>query len=144
VVSVIQEKINMLAQNMALLDPSIFRMYDIRGIVGKTLTDEHTYLIGKAYGSYIQELGEKRVVVARDGRLSSPVLAPALSEGLISAGCDVINIGLQPTPLLYFALSQFDSRCGLMVTGSHNPKDYNGIKGVVNGKSLSPEEIQEL
>lgn len=134
----------MLAKSQDFFDPNIFRTYDIRGIAGKTLTDEHVFYIGKAFGSYIIEQGHKKLIMARDGRISSPVLAPALCEGLMSTGCEVINIGMMPTPMMYYALNKFSARCGVMLTGSHNPRDYNGVKGVVNGKSLTADEIQGL
>lgn len=126
------------------LDPTIFRTYDIRGIAGRTLSDDHVFFIGKALGTLIQERGERLVVVARDGRISSPVLAPALIEGILSSGCDVINLGMSPTPLLYFAIQYFNAKSGVMLTGSHNPSDYNGIKAVVNKKCLTADEIQSI
>lgn len=134
----------MITDHKVGLDPTIFRTYDIRGIAGKSLSDNHVFLIGKALGSLIQERGERLVVLARDGRISSPVLAPALTEGLLSSGCDVINLGMSPTPLLYFAIEYFNAKSGVMLTGSHNPSDYNGIKAVVNRKSLTADEIQSL
>lgn len=134
----------MIAERKPILDPTIFRTYDIRGVAGKTLNDDDVFVIGKALGATIQEYGEKQLVMARDGRLSSPVLSKALIEGLVSSGCDVINLGMQATPLLYFALKHFAVTSGVMLTGSHNPADYNGIKAVIAGKSMSAQQIQEL
>jgi phosphomannomutase / phosphoglucomutase len=122
----------------------IFRAYDIRGIVGKTLTKEVVYDIGKAFGSEAKELGCKTVVVGRDGRISSPELADALSQGIISTGCDVLDVGMVPTPVLYFVVHHTDGRTGVMITGSHNPADYNGLKMMIKGETLAGERIQQL
>lgn len=127
-----------------MLDPSIFRAYDIRGVAGVSLTEESVSLIGKALGSLVRSLGDNQITVARDGRLSGPVLFQALSEGIRSTGCDVINLGIVPTPLLYYAAYLFDQHSGVMLTGSHNPPDYNGLKMVVQGKTLSEEGITAL
>lgn len=128
----------------AVLDPSIFRAYDIRGIVGKTLTEEGVFLIGKAIGSLVREAGEQQVTIARDGRSSGPMLAKALSDGLLSVGCNVVDLGMVPTPLLYFAAYHSNDRSGVMVTGSHNPPDYNGLKIVVKGKTLVEDQVKNL
>jgi phosphomannomutase / phosphoglucomutase len=122
----------------------IFRAYDIRGIVGKTLTKEIVYDIGRALGSEAKELGCKTVVVGRDGRISSPELADALSQGIISTGCDVLDVGMVPTPVLYFVVHHTDGRTGVMITGSHNPADYNGLKMMIKGETLAGERIQQL
>ncbi|WP_408608947.1 phosphomannomutase/phosphoglucomutase [Aquicella siphonis] len=126
------------------IHPSAFRSYDIRGIVGKALTKESVFLIGKAIGSLLHDLNEQKITLARDGRHSSPVLAEALSAGLQSAGCDVVNIGVVPTPLLYYATHIFDFHSGVMLTGSHNPSEYNGVKMVIKGATLAENGIQEL
>lgn len=126
------------------VDPSIFRSYDIRGIVGETLTPAVVKLIGQAIGSMVIDAGAKEIVIARDGRLSGPELSKALSDGLMLAGCDVIDIGLTPTPILYFAAQQFEDHSGVMLTGSHNPANYNGLKTVIKGKHLSEEMIQAI
>lgn len=126
------------------MNSGIFRAYDIRGIVGDTLTEESVLLIGKAIGSLVQELGGHQVVLARDGRLSGPQLSPCLSAGLLSTGCDVIDIGMVPTPLLYYTTHRLNQCSGVMLTGSHNPPNYNGIKMVVQGRSLSEAEIKAL
>ncbi|MBU2712801.1 phosphomannomutase/phosphoglucomutase [Zooshikella harenae] len=124
---------------------SIFRAYDIRGVVGDTLTYETAQLIGQAVGSEAQARGEKCVIVGADGRLSSPEISHKLIQGIISSGCDVINIGMVPTPVLYFATHIIDeSNSGVMVTGSHNPSNYNGFKTVLAGQTLANEDIQQL
>ncbi len=134
----------MLEKSVSSLDPSIFRTYDIRGIVGQSLTEESIFLIGKAIGSLIQERGENEVAVGRDGRLSSPLLIKPLCAGIQSTGCDVIDVGMVPTPLLYYAAYVFETHSGVMLTGSHNPSDYNGVKIVVRGSALSEEAIKAL
>lgn len=126
------------------IDRSIFRAYDIRGVVGSTLTAGTAMLIGQAVGSVVREKGLREVVVARDGRLSGPELAEAVARGLRNAGCDVIDIGAVPTPVLYFATHQLRTGSGIMVTGSHNPPDYNGFKIMVAGETLAEEAIQDL
>ncbi|NOV32510.1 phosphomannomutase/phosphoglucomutase [Methylomonas sp. ZR1] len=122
----------------------IFRTYDIRGIVGRGLTPETVRNIGRALGSEARQLNIKTIVMGRDGRLSSPGLADALAKGITEAGCDVLNIGLVPTPLLYFVTQHSEGRSGVMITGSHNPADYNGLKLVLNGETLSGDKIQQL
>lgn len=126
------------------LQASIFRAYDIRGIVDLTLTNETVFLIGKALGSLVREEGEHQIIIARDGRLSGPVLSKALSDGILSVGCDVIDIGMVPTPLLYYATTIFSEHSGVMLTGSHNPPEYNGLKIVVKGMALAEEGITDL
>lgn len=124
---------------------SIFRAYDIRGIVDDTLTEETVEMIGRAVGSEAAERGESSVVVARDGRLSGARLQAALMRGLTAAGRDVIDIGMVPTPVLYFATHILDgTQSGVMVTGSHNPPDYNGFKIVLGGETLSGDAIKAL
>jgi phosphomannomutase/phosphoglucomutase len=131
-------------KSVSVLDPSIFRTYDIRGIVNKSLTDEAVFLIGKAIGSLLYEHGESTVAVARDGRLSGPHLIEILCSGILSTGCDVTDIGMVPTPLLYYAAQMFATHSGVMLTGSHNPSEYNGIKMVIQGATLSAEDIKKL
>jgi phosphomannomutase/phosphoglucomutase len=123
---------------------SIFRAYDIRGIVDNQLTPDVVREIGKAIGSEAFDRGEQKVVVARDGRLSGPQLIDALKEGLKSSGRDVIDIGEVPTPVLYFATNYLDTRSGVMLTGSHNPANYNGLKIVLAGETLAQKDIQQL
>ena len=126
------------------IDPAIFRAYDIRGIVETALTPEAVELIGQAFGSEAIVQGQETVVIARDGRLSSPILAKALAAGLQAAGCGVIDIGLVPTPVLYFATYQLDTGTGIMITGSHNPPEYNGLKMMMASNTLHGETIQDL
>ena len=126
------------------VDRSIFRAYDIRGVVGETLTGDVARLIGRAVGSTVRERGLYEVVVGRDGRLSGPDLAAELIKGLRQSGCDVIDIGAVPTPVLYFATYHLNAGSGVMVTGSHNPPEYNGFKIVVGGETLAEDAIQAL
>lgn len=130
--------------NESKVDPAIFRAYDIRGIVGDTLTPETVFEIGRAIGSEAYFRGEQTVVVGRDGRLSGPELAEALIRGLRSTGRDVKDVGQVPTPVLYFAAQYLGAHSGVMVTGSHNPPEYNGLKIVLAGETLAGETIQEL
>ncbi len=123
---------------------SIFRAYDIRGVVDKTLTEDGVYKIGMAIGSEAEKRGQQGVVVARDGRNSGPTLLEALIRGLRDSGRDVIDIGMVPTPVLYFANHFLETGTGVMLTGSHNPPDYNGLKIVIDGETLSGETIQDL
>lgn len=122
----------------------IFKAYDIRGIVDKTLTPEIVEAIGHALGSEAVARAQKTICVGYDGRLSGPTLASALSRGIRKAGIDVINLGLVATPVVYFAAFHLKTDCGVMVTGSHNPPDYNGLKMVLNGETLSGDAIQGL
>ncbi|HEY9133792.1 MAG TPA: phosphomannomutase/phosphoglucomutase [Dyella sp.] len=126
------------------VDPTIFRAYDVRGIVGKTLTVEVARLLGQSIGTVMREKGLREIVVGRDGRLSGPELAGALSDGLRAAGIDVIDVGAVPTPVVYYAAYRFNTGSGVAVTGSHNPPDYNGFKIVVGGETLSEGAIQDL
>lgn len=132
------------ASSKVQVPENIFRAYDIRGIVDKQLTPEVVREIGKAIGSEAFDRGEQKVVVARDGRLSGPTLLTALKEGLMASGRDVIDIGEVPTPVLYFATNYLDTRTGVMLTGSHNPSNYNGLKIVIAGETLAKENIQKL
>ena len=126
------------------LPASIFRAYDIRGIVGDSLTPEAAYWIGRAIGSESLAAGEPHVSAGRDGRLSGPELASALIRGLADSGCQVSDIGMVPTPVLYYATHVLEGRSGVMLTGSHNPPDYNGFKIVIAGDTLANEQIQRL
>jgi phosphomannomutase/phosphoglucomutase len=141
---VIEENPLAIHDDAAPIDPSIFRAYDIRGVVDQTLTTSTVRQIGRAIGSEALQRGRNTVVVARDGRLSGPALSQALVEGITSTGCDVRDIGCVPTPVLYFATYYLDTQTGVMVTGSHNPPDYNGLKIVIDGETLSGESIQSL
>jgi phosphomannomutase/phosphoglucomutase len=122
----------------------IFRAYDIRGVIGRELTPQVAVLIGQAIGSVLQVQGLRDIVVGRDGRLSGPELSASLIEGLRRAGCDVVDIGLAPTPVVYFASYHLRAGSCVAVTGSHNPPDYNGFKIVVGGETLSGDAITEL
>ncbi|PHS30287.1 MAG: phosphoglucomutase [Methylophaga sp.] len=126
------------------VDPSIFKAYDIRGIVGESLTEEAVKVIGHAVGSEALDQGLTSLVVGRDGRHSSPSLSEALIEGILASGCDVVNVGMVPTPLVYFAAEHSDSKSGIMVTGSHNPANYNGLKIVLAGKALLGDELKAI
>ena len=128
----------------AVAPQSIFRAYDIRGVVGKTLTIDIARDIGMAIGSEGRDRGVKQLVVARDGRLSGAEMSTALTEGLCAVGIDVIDVGAVPTGVLYFATHHLDTGSGVMVTGSHNPAEYNGFKIVLGGETLAGEAIQEL
>lgn len=129
---------------MSLLSPSIFKAYDIRGIIGKTLDADVAYLIGQAFGSAAVAKGEKTVVIGRDGRLSGPDLITALAKGLQSTGVDVIDLGVVVTPMVYFGTNVLGATSGIMVTGSHNPPDYNGFKMVLAGEAIYGDAILAL
>ena len=124
--------------------PEIFKAYDIRGIVDKTLTAEAVRAIGHALGSEAVARDQKAIAVGRDGRLSGPELAGALADGIRAAGVDVIDVGCVPTPLTYFAAYELGTNSCVSVTGSHNPPDYNGLKMVLGGQTLFGELIQAL
>ncbi len=125
-------------------NPTILREYDVRGIVGKTLTAEDAFALGRAYGSLASDEGARRIAVGRDGRLHSPELESALVDGLMECGLDVLRIGVGASPMLYYATEVLDVQGGIQVTGSHNPPEYNGFKMLLNGRSVFGEEIQEL
>ena len=129
---------------MNLPVPEIFKAYDIRGIVGKTLTRDSVFSIGRAIGSEARERKVARIVVGRDGRLSGPELSQALMEGICAAGIDVVDIGMVPTPLGYFAANHLDTGSAVMVTGSHNPPDYNGFKIMLGWDTLHSTAITAL
>jgi len=123
----------------------IFRSYDIRGVVGKDLDAELAEKIGQAIGSEALDKGEQSLIVARDGRTHSQDLTTALIKGILRTGCNVVNVGIVPTPLMYFATYHFsDVRSGVMVTASHNPAEYNGFKVVINNNALADEAVMEL
>src|SRR2546421_3266359 len=123
---------------------SIFREYDIRGVVGKDLTVELAEKIGRAYGSRAVRAGAKAIAVGRDGRTSAPVMREAVLKGLLGGGLDVVDIGVCPTPLLYFALFTLPVGGGVMVTASHNPPEYNGFKLSIGKASMHGADIQSL
>jgi len=129
---------------MVNIPESIFRAYDIRGIVGETLTEDVVEQIGQAVGSESQSRGAGTIVVGRDGRLSGPSLQSALMRGLQISGMEVIDIGQAPTPMIYFAAVHLKASSCVAVTGSHNPPDYNGLKIVAAGETLSADAIQDI
>jgi phosphomannomutase len=125
-------------------NPTILREYDIRGIVGTTLTEADAYALGRTFGSQTRDEGARRIAVGRDGRTHSGMLEAALIRGLNEAGIDVVLIGQGPSPMLYFATYYLDVDGGIQVTGSHNPADYNGFKLLLKGRSVFGEEIQAI
>jgi phosphomannomutase len=125
-------------------NPTILREYDIRGIVGDTLTEADAYGLGRTFAALAKENGAKRIAVGRDGRTHSPMLEAELVRGLSEGGIDVVRIGMGPSPMLYFATYTLDVDGGIQVTGSHNPGDYNGFKLLLNGSSVFGAAIQEL
>jgi phosphomannomutase len=125
-------------------DPTILREYDIRGVVGTTLSAADARAIGRTYAITLAEAGGNRLAIGYDGRLTSPELEAALVDGVISEGADVVRIGRGPTPMLYYAAATLGVDGGIMVTGSHNPPDYNGFKFVFQGKSFYGAQIQRL
>lgn len=136
---------NMSNYNISYTVPqSIFRAYDIRGVVDDTFTEDNIYTIGLAIGSEALDRGEHTIAIGRDGRLSGPALSQALQEGIAASGCNVINIGMVATPVLYYATHTLNTRSGVMLTGSHNPPEYNGIKIVIGGETLFEQTILKL
>ena len=129
-------------------DKTILRSYDIRGIYGKTLTDEDAFMLGFFFGTTVRKKNPDKkhplIIIGMDGRLSSPILEQKLNEGLENSGCEIFRIGLGPTPMLYFASNYYKADGAIQVTGSHNPKDYNGFKIVLNQNSFFGEDIQKL
>jgi len=126
------------------INTNIFRAYDVRGIAYEDLSEEIVTKLGKSLGSSALIRGETSLIVGRDGRNSSPDMYYWLSEGIQSTGCNVINIGTVPTPLLYFSTHKLSASSGVMITGSHNPANYNGFKLVNNKRTISGEEIQQI
>jgi len=129
---------------MSRVPPEIFKAYDIRGVVGQTLTAETCELIGRAIGAEARALNCSRLALGRDGRLSGPELAGSVARGLQLSGVDVVDIGQVATPILYFATFHLGTGSGIMLTGSHNPPDYNGLKMMLAGETLAGEAIQKL
>ncbi|WP_043836139.1 phosphoglucomutase/phosphomannomutase PgmG [Muricoccus aerilatus] len=125
-------------------DPTSLREYDIRGVVGKTLSGEDAFAIGRVFGTIVSRAGGKTVAVGYDGRLSSPMLEERLVAGLMASGMEVVRIGCAPTPMLYFASYHFKADGAVMVTGSHNPPDYNGFKSMLGKKPFFGKDIQQL
>ena len=129
---------------MLTLSATIFKAYDIRGVIGKTLDAVIARQIGLAFGAAVRAKGEHTVIVGRDGRLSGPQLSRAVAEGVQMAGLHVLDIGVVATPMLYFATHVLEAQSGIMVTGSHNPPDYNGFKMVLAGEAIYGEAISSL
>ncbi|NCS65813.1 MAG: phosphomannomutase/phosphoglucomutase [Hydrogenophilales bacterium CG03_land_8_20_14_0_80_62_28] len=129
---------------MSNIPAEIFKAYDIRGVVGRTLMPETVEKIGQALGSEAKARGRDEIAIGRDGRLSGPSLAAALARGIQAAGANVVDVGLVTTPMTYFAAYHLGTQCAVMVTGSHNPPDYNGLKMVLADETLSGEAIQAL
>lgn len=126
------------------MNPGIFREYDIRGIAGKDLNENDALLIGKGVGTFLQQRGRSRLTVGRDCRLTSDLYTKKVIEGLLSTGCDVTDIGVCPTPILYFSITHFDQQGGVMVTASHNPPEYNGFKLCIGTDSIFGKDIQKI
>ncbi|HEX8058124.1 MAG TPA: phosphomannomutase, partial [Novosphingobium sp.] len=125
--------------------PTVLREYDIRGIIGKTLSVEDARALGRSFATLLRRAGGMKVVVGYDGRVSSPILEDALIEGLTGSGADVVRVGLGPTPMLYYAEASFeDVDGGIQITGSHNPANYNGFKMMFQGRPFFGEDIVEL
>ncbi|MBS7669284.1 phosphoglucomutase/phosphomannomutase PgmG [Croceicoccus gelatinilyticus] len=126
-------------------DPTVLREYDIRGIIGETLGPDDARAIGRSFGTLLRRAGGKKVAIGYDGRVSSPMLEHALCEGLTSTGCDVVRVGMGPTPMLYYAeASAEDVDGGIQITGSHNPPNYNGFKMVFQGRPFFGADILEI
>ena len=134
----------LLTQSPPDLDPNIFREYDIRGVAGGNLSQEAVYWIARAFAAQCISQGIHKCVVGGDGRLSTPLIRNGLSQGLSKGGLDVLDIGTAPTPLLYYATHRFETGTGIMITGSHNPAEYNGLKMVIGHIALSGENIIQL
>src|SRR3990167_6743583 len=124
------------------IDPGVFRAYDIRGVIGNQLDENSFYSIGRAISIRLTKLDRKDILVARDGRLTSDKLTKALINGLLDSGINVVDLGLVPTPVMYYATNTYGIDSGLMVTGSHNPSEYNGIKMVLAGSTLALNDIE--
>lgn len=130
--------------DISAVKPEIFRACDIRGVVGKTLTKDVAYLLGLSFGTLALQKNQSQVVVGRDGRHSGAWLSASLCQGLIDSGCDVIDLGQVPTPVVYFATFALETATGIMITGSHNPPDYNGFKMMLAGDTLAEQEVEAL
>lgn len=126
------------------IEPTILREYDIRGVIGETLSNEDARAIGRAFGTAVVEKGGKSVCVGYDGRLSSPELEEAVVEGLVQCGLKAVRIGLGPTPMLYFAVNVVPADAGIMISGSHNPPEYNGFKMMMGKAPFYGDDILRL
>src|ERR1700722_19364298 len=130
--------------NALMLKPTIFREYDIRGIADEELTDSGIELLGQAFGTYLQRHSGRKITLGRDTRLSSTRLRDALMRGLKASGCDVTDLGVVPTPVLYYSVFRLKADGAVMITASHNPAEFNGFKSVCGASTLHGEAIQEL
>jgi len=126
------------------MNPEIYREYDIRGVIGEDIREDEYVILGRGFGTYFNQVGEKTIILGRDCRLSSPKISDEVTEGLINSGCNVVDIGICPTPILYFALRHLKADGGIMITASHNPPDYNGFKVCSGFDTIYGEEIQKL
>ncbi|UCC66640.1 MAG: phosphomannomutase, partial [Deltaproteobacteria bacterium] len=126
------------------MNPEIFREYDIRGVVGRDLTEETVHELGKGCGSYFAHHGVKRITVGRDCRISSDFFRDALLKGLLASGMEVTDVGVCPAPLLYFSIVHLGQDGGVMITGSHNPPEFNGFKVCVGKDPIYGEELQKV
>lgn len=126
------------------MNPGIFREYDIRGVAGKDMTEDDVVNIGKASGTFLRRKGCKKIMVGRDCRLTSDLYTEKLTQGLVSSGCDVIDIGVCPTPVLYFSIRHFKADGGIMVTASHNPPEYNGFKMCCGTDSVHGDDLKRI
>ena len=129
---------------MTLVNPRIFREYDIRGLVGEDLTEETVLALGRAYGAFLKERGVLSAIVGRDNRLSSYAYSRIMADGLMKSGIDVVDIGMVTTPVFYFSRIKYGIEGGVMVTGSHNPPEFNGFKLAYGSDTLYGEGIQEI
>ena len=139
-----ERRFSLIKMTRPAVPPSIFRAYDIRGVVGQTLTADIAHRIGLGIGSEARDRGEQALIIGRDGRHSSPELAGALVAGLRESGRDVVDIDMVPTPLLYFATHWLQANSGVMVTGSHNGPEYNGVKLIIGGQTLFGDALQAI
>jgi len=127
-----------------MISGGIFREYDVRGIYGKDLTLEAAELIGRGFGTYAKGKGVKKITLGRDVRLSSNALHDSIIKGLIEAGMEIIDVGVCPTPLLYFSIHHLKADGGVMITGSHNPPEFNGFKLAIGKETIYGDKIQEV
>ncbi|MGE3936961.1 MAG: phosphomannomutase, partial [Rhodospirillaceae bacterium] len=133
-----------MSQNAHRFDPTILREYDIRGVVGKTLSAADARAIGRGFATLVARAGGRLVAVGYDGRLSSPEMEKATVEGITAAGVDAVRVGLGPTPMLYYAVHALKADGGIMISGSHNPPEYNGFKMMMGHGSFYGADIQRL
>ena len=126
------------------MNPEIYREYDIRAVIGEDISEDEYIILGRGFGTYFNQVGEKTIVLGRDCRLSSPKIRDEVTEGLINSGCNVVDIGICPTPILYFALRHLKADGGIMITASHNPPEYNGFKICSGFDTIYGEEIQKV